>query len=173
MNQDWDELKTVIKSFASGRSKGGFPARFDTSDVSQETLIQLLQFSSDKNRAAKTTDAPLKVNKRWLRRAARGTSSKLRRFHSAKKRDVNAEVLAADVTHRVDKTPEQMAIENEMKIRLALALQKLSAQERTIVDHRHAKSMTFVAIAEKLQCPLYQVKRIYQTALKTLKIELT
>lgn len=170
--ENWNELQKTIKAFASGRSRGKFAARFDTSDVSQETLIQLLSIANKDDVSIDEADSPPEVKKGWLRRAAVGNSSKLRRFHSAKKRDVNTEGVANETARQHQVTPERAAILNEQKIRLAMALQKLSDEERFVIDRYHARGMRIAAIASELDRSHYLTKKLYDSALSKLQSEL-
>ena len=162
---DNDEIDAILcdcrermRKAVAGRNRS-MQSRFNTSDVLQEGIIQLLQKFNKEKKAPEITQS-------YLNRVASGHATKLRRQHTAKQRDVKAESdrPEAGASHDGD----TLEVEQSHSV-LVRCLGELDPMERDIVDRRVFQRMSFNAIAEQLQLSESGVRRKYQSSLKKLK----
>jgi RNA polymerase sigma factor (sigma-70 family) len=137
--------------------------RFDTSDVVQESLIQVWsKVLGDAGSVDSISDA-------WLRKISQGHLSKQRRYHNAAKRSVARE----DREYAGDPEAQQSSLTqselNEWVDNLKKYLGRLDGVQRLIVVRRVFQQLPFQQIADELQTTRYFVRANYKNAIKQLK----
>ena len=138
-------------------------SRFRTSDVLQESAVQLL-------REAKTREEDRPIPQAWLNRIGQGTVSKLRDKHLAGKRSkANETALQGDDMVAPNQSPHEAAVTQELISQLVLCLAKLSDQQREIIDSYLANQESFNSIAKRLEKPPHWVRRTYRQSIVELK----
>ena len=165
-------------------------SRFDTSDVVQESMIQIFQElnrSGQKRHEAEASESVSKLNLQesesiedaesrlstgWLTAIIKGTIGNQLRFHKAQKRnhqlDVRFEDAQSDSLWDDQMSPEETSMMREAKARLLEELQLLPEQSRTIICLRFYESKTLDEIANELNITVYAVRSTLEHSFRTL-----
>ena len=127
------------------QSRNGCSARFDTSDIIQETEIQLwLNGHDDLNDTTSSVDQAL------IATMAKGHLAKKIRSHRASKRDASRDSPIVESLQSRDFDPSEQASNKEQKGRIIACIKKLDATCQEIVFLRYYCGMTLVEIQEEL-----------------------
>ena len=173
-NVDLDQFRSYLTLLARAGLGGHLQAKADPSDIVQQTLLEAhraaAQFrgNSTAQRAA------------WLRQIlARNLASLARRFRRGKRDTAREQSLersleesAANLaTCLVDPSPSpsQIAVREEMAVRVAQALDSLPENQREAVVLRHFEGRSLEQIAEALQCSTAAVAGLIYRGLKALR----
>jgi RNA polymerase sigma-70 factor (ECF subfamily) len=143
---------------------GAYASRMDTSDVVQESMLQVWQ-DWDRFRGSSVGEI-----KSWLFRIARGHLHKARRHHRAAKRDVfteAGELLEGGPTDVGD--PSEVAAQSEVRLNLMIAIGQLEPELREVVQHRIFGQYSFVEIGERLGLSKGEARSRFLRALRRLK----
>lgn len=137
------------------------------SDVVQETLI------SAHNGFPKFTGTSEEALRGWLRRILKNQLFDYSRaFQFSDKRNVNLEVsiVEVDVASAIDQhdSPTKTFLQGEQASRLRIQIESLPEMERDVVKLYHERGLTFVQIADKLNCSRETARRTWGRALKLL-----
>lgn len=128
--------------------------RFDTSDILQESIIQVAKEIDDKQ------DTEPNVSNAWLKTVAFGHLANLRRFNHAAKRSVkreNGKNSAAETT-MIEFDPLEVSSKKE-QVAIALeALAELTPVQRQIVHLRFFEQATYEQIAERVNVTVHNVR---------------
>lgn len=147
-------------------SGGPYQHRLDTSDVVQESLIQLWR---DRVRFRGATVAELRA---WMYRIAGGHLAKLRRHHRAVKRSIST-TAALDETDgdQVGQwcEPSQDLALAERRLALSLALERLEEPLATVVKLRVFAGMAYKDIGTQLGCDAEEARNCFLRALRRLR----
>ena len=146
MNEDVREL---LRSMARRRTSSNNRSRYDTSDVVQESLIQVWQqgkASLCDNSEGSQVD--WEARKNWLWKVSRGHAAKLHRFHHANCRTVNQELPVNESDLASGHDPSVQLEHEEQKQDLFDGLRELASLERQIVMlyFFEGKSLAVVAL---------------------------
>ncbi len=154
-----DQVRTTIRRECGDTARH----RFDTSDVVQESLIQIwLNLGEDEIKRL--------INcKSWLRKIALGHRSKLKRKHLAKKRSVYMERLIDSDVHLEDrnKSTNQLQVREHIEL-VMVEIELLNSIDRRIVTQYIFENESFIAIAVDLKKDSQFVRRRYKRAIKTM-----
>ena len=154
-----------------------FQARFDASDVVQQTLMEAYlgneQFrgSVPEQRAA------------WLRKILARNIANAVRDHRRERRDIDRDVsiqqsLAesslrlGDLLAAEQSTPSQQAMRCERSLELAHALLRLPENQREVVILRHFHEESLPAIGEQLELTKHEVAKLLRIAVEALRQQL-
>ncbi len=155
-----------------------FRARFDPSDIVQQTLMQAVR---DLPRFRGTTEAELAA---WLRRIlAHVLQHEIRRHGGAHRRDVDREVsleeALAESSRRLGAalaapgpSPSEIAGQHEMERRLADALARLPADYAEVILLRNVEGLPHEEIARRMDRGVGAVRMLWVRALARLRDEL-
>ena len=162
MREHIQELLDRIRPFLHGRNTK-FSARFGTSDILQESAIQLLS-EAEKRQA----DQP--IPQTWLTKIGRGTASKLRQKHSAARRSVAVEHGPPTESSASSlPSPDAFVSGQELSSKLVRCLARLKHDQREIIHRYVSRQESFNSIAKQLDLPPHQIRRIYKKSLLELK----
>ena len=131
----------------------------EAEEVLQDVFLQVWK-------RAETFNADLGAPVAWLVRIARN-----RAIDQLRKNTVDMRTLEAP-TPLPSESPEAQAALSEEQRALHRALEALSAQERTLLEHAYFLGLTHSELAERFGLPLGTVKTRIRTALMTLRREL-
>lgn len=154
-----EKLRSTIKGqrFSTSRT------RFCTSDIVQESAIQVWQQAADEK-------IPLEqINTAWIKTIAFGHFCKLHRFHLAAKRSTRSEVGSSQNATTVNLTPDEKVSKKENAMLLLSAIENLGVLEAQIVIGKFYESKSLSEIAREIGMSRYQVEKRYLDALKQLE----
>jgi RNA polymerase sigma-70 factor, ECF subfamily len=155
-----------------------FRAKFDSSDIVQQTMLEALRGwatfrgATDGERAA------------WLRQIlAHVLSHEMRRFGGAERRDVYREesldqALAessrrlGDALAAPGSSPSERASRHELELRLADALARLPADYAEVILLRNVEGLSHDQIAQRMGRGVGAVRMLWVRALARLRLEL-
>lgn len=154
-----------LKAMVSARIHGMLKARFDASDIVQETFLRAQwQF-------AKYIASPDIHPLIWLRVVCRQLLHELARKQLRSKRSPNLEQAQGSsfklVEHLADSQESitEAVAQREMADRIQSVIAKLDPVAQEIIEMRHAEEMSFVQIAKLLEMNMEAVKKRYYRAL--------
>ena len=139
-------------------------SRFDTSDIVQETMVQIWC------QLKKTDLMELEMTRGLLRVIARGHANKMKRFHLAKRRNVTQEVNSAPENKSSATNPVFMAEVREQIRLLIEALGAIHPVRQLIVFRRFFDDQSFKEIGLELDKNRDWIRRQYIRALRELKV---
>ncbi len=165
-----------LRSLVRIRLDSKLAGRVDPSDVVQDVLLTAHQRLDDYLR-----DRPISFFP-WLRQITLNRLTDLHRQHfQAEKRTVDREealpteindrstaLLAERLIHS-HSTPSQNLMRDELKQRVASALQRISAEQREIIVMRHLEELSLKEIAAVLDIPVGSVMSRHFRGLKALR----
>ncbi len=201
MNHPPSELNHLLAAFRAGGRTGGdallrryepwlkllarmqvesrFRAKFDPSDVVQQTMLEavrgLPQFRG-------TTEAELTV---WLRQIlAHALAHEIRRYRGTQKRDLDREVpldqqltettrRLGDVLPAPGTSPSQAVVRHERQVLLAQALGRLPEDYREVIVLRHLEGLPHEEVARRLGRNAGAVRMLWVRALARLREEIS
>ena len=167
---------TVI---ARSQVESRFAAKFDPSDLVQQTLAQAVR---DFPQFKGTTEPELLA---WLRQILAHTlAHEIRRYAGTQKRDLDREVsLDQDLTAVSQRfgdllpasgpTPSQNAVAADRQVQLARLLERLPPDYRDILVLRHLEGLSHDAIALRMNRKPGAVRMLWVRALARLREEVT
>lgn len=171
---NWSEKELTPELLHAWRSRmrrwcarelgGAYASRMDTSDVVQESMLQVWQ---DWSRFRGNSVGEVKS---WLFRIARGHLHKARRHHRAAKRNVfteAGELLEGGPADHGD--PSEAAARSEDRLNLIIAIRQLEPELREVVQHRIFGQQSFVEIGERLGLSKGEARNRFLKALRRLK----
>ncbi len=140
--------------------------RFDTSDVVQDSLIQVSNEIDNK--------APTQVPRAWLQRIAIGHLAKHLRYHHAQKRSANRECRKSEIVECQSAGADPLdAIEQHENIeRMITAIGKLDATARQIVLMRYFEGASYESIAQQLGLTVHRVRTDLINSLKSIRFDI-
>lgn len=146
---DWNSLLTEwrVRLRRASRDLLGSQVRgrADSSDVTQEGMLQIWQQVKDSPQAAGDQAEA------WFRRVGAGHASKIRRHHLAKKRTALAEEPRYADPIDGNTNPSMQAERQETLVVLLQALRDLDDCLQTVVLMRVFEDQTFAKIAQQLE----------------------
>jgi RNA polymerase sigma-70 factor (ECF subfamily) len=147
----------------------------DASDIAQDVCLEVHRHFGQFNG---TTEAEFGA---WIRKIVAGlVANSVRRYQKTKKRDVRRERPLADKsldaskiigreTAARDGTPSEQAINREMSVQLANAIDQLAPHYRQVIELRIGEGMPFAQIAQEMGRSLDSVEKIWWRALGKLR----
>ena len=167
-----------LRLLARVQLESRFAAKFDASDVVQQTLLEAIKaFPQFRG----STEAELTA---WLRQIlAHALAHEVRRFNGTLKRDVSLEVSLdqqlAESSRRLQAvlaetgpSPSQQAAQRELDVQLADVLASLPDDYRDVIILRHLEGLSHDEIALRLNRSPGAVRMLWVRALARLKSEL-
>lgn len=160
-------LREQLRTWVSGRcSFGEMRSRYDTSDVLQESMLQIC------TEIESGTREPNDYSPALLRSIVRGHSVTLRKHHLAQKRAVANQQPVCDDSQSVTDSPLDQAIRSEKVSRLVRALSQFDEEDRNLINYRVIKDLSFPMIANELELPEHTVRRRFNSLIEQLQTEL-
>jgi RNA polymerase sigma-70 factor (ECF subfamily) len=167
-----------LRLLARVQLEGRFAAKFDASDVVQQTLLEAVKaFPQFRG----STEAELTA---WLRQIlAHALAHEIRRYHGTAKRDITQEVsLEAQLAQSSQRlgsllaesgpTPSQQAARRELDVLLADVLARLPDDYREVLLLRHIEGLSYDDIAQRMNRSAGAVRMLWVRALSRLRREL-
>ena len=144
------------------RNKGRtVAARFDTSDVIQEAMIQVW------NDIEKSELSDVIFPEALINCIGRGHSAKMTRFHSAAKRSVAREKLAVPEHHfSRDSSPSSEVEKVEAVSLIRDAIRQLAPIQKYVLYRRVFEDATFFEIGNDLDYSSQKTRRVYYRAIR-------
>lgn len=152
------------QAYAAARLvKKGIPnPRYDTSDIAQESVLQLLKGLED----AESGDVAF--DESYLRKVGEGKAREMHRRHRARKRAMEAGEPLEDRPGET-KPPWHSAQEQETVVLLLRAISELDEDSQRILYRRFFDQRTLAEIAAELETSIDIVRRRCQKALDQLQ----
>lgn len=142
-----------------------YSSRVDTSDVVQESMVQLWQ---DWDRFRGQTVGEIRS---WMYQVAKGHLHKARRFHRAAKRNVQTESSnAVDPSECQTATPDREAVRAEERLRLSIAVEQLPPHLKQVVQLRIFGQMSFREVGEVIDVDKGEARNLFLQALRRLRL---
>ena len=171
---DWSETELTPELLHAWRSRmrrwcarelgTAYASRMDTSDVVQESMLQVWQ---DWSRFRGSSVGEVKS---WLFRIARGHLHKARRHHRAAKRNVFTEAgELLDGGHADHGDPGEAAARREDRLNLIIAIRQLDPELQEVVQLRVFGQYSFVEIGERLGLSKGEARNRFLKALRRLR----
>ena len=152
-----------IRRVIQNRNFAGTKSRFDTSDVIQETELQIWLSSRNRESSEPTIAQAL------LATMARGNLAKKQRMHRAAKRDASREQPITDCVKPDARDPLDQVALSEQVDRMLRAMNLLNEEERLILFRRYFCHSTFLEIADELEMTRQKVETRLERSLRNLK----
>lgn len=165
-NGVFSELRRRLRILIRRKRKNYVSPRFDTSDIVQESMLQLI------DEVAERGDEP--IGNGLLEKVASGHLAKQLRYHNAAKRSVGKEEVRTDF-HAQNlnvENPCEVSIRSELTEKALNGLAELDDLPRQIVTRRFFQDATYEQIAEQLNVSVYVVKTQLKTALQYLNSQI-
>ncbi|MFK7766456.1 MAG: RNA polymerase sigma factor [Mariniblastus sp.] len=170
MSED-DNLRERIRKVVSKRNANQTAGRFDTSDVIQETELQLwrnglLSFEPEQpadKQAEPSIDQPLLVT------IAKRRLFKFLQRHKAKRRDAGLEKASAENVVSNYQSPSEELEQREESELLLQAVNQLDEIEREILFYRFFCELTFAEIQDATKLTKQTLRTKYNRAIANLK----
>ena len=154
-----DKLRSAVRKQRSRKCS----TRFGTSDVVQESAIQLWQ------KAAKDNLRPSEIDTAWIKTVAFGHFCKLHRFHLAAKRSPKAESGEAFAATSREDCPSKQAVKKENAIRMLASMERLDGLSQQIVHAKIYEDKSISQISKELSISQYRARAIYHEALSQVR----
>jgi RNA polymerase sigma-70 factor (ECF subfamily) len=164
-----------LRLLARVQLESRFAAKFDASDVVQQTLLEAVRaFPNFRG----STEAELTA---WLRQIlAHALAHEIRRYHGTAKRDITQEVsLEAELAQSSQRlgsllaesgpSPSQQAARRELDVLLADVLARLSPDHRDVLIFRHLENLSHDDIATRMNRSAGAVRMLWVRALAALR----
>lgn len=158
-----EELRKTLRTLAKNRVSSALHARFDSSDVAQESFIQIWKQISESEMA--------KLDAAWLRCVVRGHAAKQVRFHGAAKRNVGQEKVDVKIPPTKTKGPVEEVIRQEEQLLLIHAFAKLEEKQKELLVMHFFKGKTYAAIAKHRGISFHLAKQSVNDAIRALQKE--
>jgi RNA polymerase sigma-70 factor (ECF subfamily) len=167
-----------LKLMARLQLESRFRAKFDPSDVVQQTMLEAVR-AAPQFRGA--TEGEFTA---WLRQIlAHALAHEIRRYAGTAKRDVAREVpLEQELTHSSQQlgnllaatgtSPSQQAVKQEQSVRLAEVLERLPEDFREVIVLRNLEGLPHEAVARRMGRSPGAVRMLWVRALARLREEL-
>jgi RNA polymerase sigma-70 factor (ECF subfamily) len=161
-----------LRLLARVQLESRFAAKFDASDVVQQTLLEAVPNFRG------STEAELTA---WLRQIlAHALAHEIRRYHGTAKRDITQEVsLEAELAQSSQRlgsllaesgpSPSQQAARRELDVLLADVLARLSPDHRDVLIFRHLENLSHDDIATRMNRSAGAVRMLWVRALAALR----
>ena len=146
----------------------GFQSRFGTSDISQELAVRLIELDQNTDEECFREESKT-CSKPWLSKVGKNIASKLRRYHSAAKRNVKSESELEKGVQSGTQSPCENAIFHEHSVELVIAISSLDSISRLIIDGHYSKGKSLSAIAKDLELNPRYVQRKHKQAIDELR----
>ena len=149
------------------RAKQFRSARFDTSDIVQEGMLQVWI------EACKENSQPFNANSTYLKKVGAGQTSAQIRRATAKKRSVaNEESIPCDsIANGELLAPHENAIRDEQIMQMMRSVSSLPLLQQQVVLRRYFDQMTLQRISDDLEITIDVVRTALKNALTTLRKE--
>lgn len=166
LNSALSALRLRIYDCQFANTQGNIARRYDTSDIVQESLIQIWQDLEQKESSKKV------VSEALLKTIVRGHAAKMMRFNLTQKRTVMREVNGQQIEScYATNMQDQLEFEDQVLL-LFKAVRHLDGYEKKVIYRRFFEEMAFSEIAAETKLPYHKVRRIYAAAMEKLRIEL-
>lgn len=166
LNSALSSLRLRIYDCQFANTQGNIARRYDTSDIVQESLIQIWQDLEKQNSKQVVSEALLKT-------IVRGHAAKMMRFNLTQKRTVMREVNGQQIEScYATNMQDQLEFEDQVLL-LFKAVRHLDGFEKKVIYRRFFEEMAFSEIAAEIKLPYHKVRRIYNVAMEKLRTELS
>ena len=162
MNEEFKARRERMWRVVHNRNRSNAAARFDTSDVLQESEIQIW-----KDKLAPPNSPP--IDSALITTIAKGHLAKNLRRHNAQKRNVELEQPLDGEPASSIRPPEEELQILEASNQILAAINQLCENERIVIFNRFFRSKTLKEIAEQLELTREQVKTRYKRAIQQLR----
>jgi RNA polymerase sigma-70 factor (ECF subfamily) len=171
-------FESWLQLLARIQCESRFQAKFDPSDIVQQTLLEAVRVLSQ---FRGSTEAEFTA---WLRQIlAHALAHEIRRYHGTQKRDLTLEVsLDAELAQssqrfaallaESDPSPSQQAARRELDVMLADVLARLPEDYREVLVLRHLEGLSHEAIAVRMNRSPGATRMLWTRALIALRQEL-
>ncbi len=169
-----DRYRGPLQEQLQGQLGRRLRVKLDIEDLLQDVSLEVFR---DISRFRGSTESQFR---RWLSKIlAAVLMNHIRRYCGTQGRDVRRERRIAGVDDSTrglvrelaapDTSPSQRAVKHERASRLAEAIETLSAPYREVIVLRHAKGLSFGAVAEQMGRTEDSVKNLWFRALRQLR----
>ena len=168
-NVFFDRIRYRLRNIIRRKRRNYNSSRFDTSDVLQESLLQILHEVPEEGKDSE------EVSQSLLNRIANGHLAKQLRHHYAKKRSVLREDSAAEPDSSAftnEDDPQLKTLHAETVERLFNSMAQLSELQQKVVHLRFFEGLTYEQIAVCLSIKSHVVRVQLAKALKFLNQQL-
>ena len=163
LNSALSALRLRIYDCPFAHTQGNIARRYDTSDIVQESLIQIWQDLEQKENSKEV------ISEALLKTIVRGHSSKMMRFNLTQKRTVMREVNGQEIEScYATNMQDQLEFEDQVLL-LFSAVRHLDGYEKKVIYRRFFEEMAFSEIAAETKLPYHKVRRIYNQAMEKLR----
>jgi RNA polymerase sigma-70 factor, ECF subfamily len=169
-----DRFRPYLLMLARMQLDDALQAKFDQSDIVQQTLLEAHQSLADFRGRSDAEKAA------WLQKIlVRNVADEVRKYRRGK-RDVRLEasiqVAMSESSVRLERwlasesgTPSQRAMANEQVVALASALMKLPEDQRRAVELHHLQGLPSAVVAKRLERSEVAVAGLLRRGLKKLR----
>lgn len=162
----FDLQRSNLKALVAGRIQGKLAARFDASDVVQETFVRAsTQLSSYLEKPTLHPTVWLRILCKQLLAENIRRHLRLRRSPKFETQDAGDQVIADRLADSIDSISDESERNSVLqKVRVVLA--KLTPTDREIIEMRHAEGLSFKEISGLLEMNMETAKKRYYRALE-------
>jgi len=162
-----------LLQIANAELDSALRAKLGASDVVQETLLEAKQGINDFCGATRAEFLG------WVRRILKNNLRDARRHLQAEKRRVSREHrldgegrAAVDAMADKTETPSALVSEREDELRLARAMDALTADHRLVIELRNWQLLSFAEIGERLERSEEAARKLWVRAIDRLRLEM-
>ena len=166
----FDRQRSNLKALVAGRIQGKLAARFDASDVVQETFVRA------STQLASYLEKPTLHPTVWLRILCKQLLAenirrhlRLRRSPRFETQDAGDQVIADRLADSLDSIRDESE-RNAILQKVRAILSKLEPTDREIIDMRHAEGLSFNEISTLLEMKMETAKKRYYRALEKFRV---
>lgn len=163
---DLREIRMQIYRMVTNRKSSDDGARYDTSDIVQEAILQVWR-----DQLKCSTEAELKQS--WLWQVVKGHAAKLHRLHSAAKRSTKKQLPFQDGDSAQHQSADTNAEKREQIVRMLAAFDELPDEEQQVLFKRYFESNSIASIARELDLTVDIVRGRIVRGLRRLKKNLS
>ena len=160
---DLQNFLDLIRKEISGSSATRYQSRFQTSDIVQESAVQLISEFANCD-----SESPGQITNAWLKVVGRGNAAKLRRKNDAECRAVSKEVTLESDPKTSFASPEDSAEFAEVSASLVIAVARLDFLERKVIQAVYGENRSLASVAEELGCCKKKIQRVHTAVLDKL-----
>ena len=162
-DQFWQNIRRRLKGIAK-HSKGDLrTSRYDSSDVVQESILQLFL-------TMEKTEWDFEFNSSYLSKLGHGNATRLRRFHTAQRRSAILDQHLREQESSEPSDPQKIAESKELVLKLMKSIRTLDDQSQQLVFQRFFGSLTFEELGRTTGLSSHAARRRYDAAIRKLTV---
>lgn len=147
-------------------------ARYDTSDIIQETWIQVWKHLVSRGGEGEVEDTPDTLSDAQIACYSKGHAAKMYRKHTAEKRNVAKDASSSLDESRIEKNPKDEFEKLEQLEVLCLAIDGLHPISQAFVFYHFFEQLSLSKIGQELKMTVDQVRGLKKRTFRDLRVRM-